>query len=116
MKTRNDLINRAAQRLGVLGAGQSLSAEDAQIIGDQIEPVIEELSARRVVYIPDPDEIEDAYFNGLADCLAAAVAQDFALAGDALATATARASEAERKFRIIQFAGPIDRPVKTEYF
>lgn len=76
-RTRSDLIDEAADLLNIVGAGETLSAEDREKIDRRIDPKIADLSARRIVYIPDADEIEDAYFDALAALVAEASGPSF---------------------------------------
>ncbi|WP_027039115.1 hypothetical protein [Mesorhizobium ciceri] len=77
MKTREQLVNRALQKLKVLAAGQTPSAEDAKVVDDDLEPVLSDLSTRNIYPYGDPDQIEDNAFVHLADILANSVAADF---------------------------------------
>ncbi|TPM37048.1 hypothetical protein [Mesorhizobium sp. B2-3-2] len=77
MKSREQLVTRALQKLKVLAAGQSPSAEDYQVVNDDVEPVLSDLSTRNVYPFGDPDQIEDNAFVQLAICLAIASANDF---------------------------------------
>jgi hypothetical protein len=79
MRTRADLVNRAAKFLGKLVAGQALSAEDYQSIDDEIPSIVENLNARGIAYIPDLEEYDDAIFLPLARIVAAICAPDFSV-------------------------------------
>jgi len=78
-KTRNDLAQRALQRLGVVGAGQAASAEDMAIALAQIDPLYAELVSRDVMAGVDMDAIPDEYYLPLADRLAAELGPDFGI-------------------------------------
>lgn len=78
-KTSNELATRALRFLGVVGAGQTASAEDLQIATDAIEPVFSQLAVRKIIYVPDLDAIDETYFLPLARILAAAIAPDFGI-------------------------------------
>lgn len=77
MKSREQLVTRALQKLKVLAAGQSPSAEDYQVVDDDLVPVLSDLSTRNIYPFGDPDQIEDNAFVHLADILANSVAADF---------------------------------------
>lgn len=77
MKTREELVNRALQKLKVLAAGQTPAAEDYAVVDNDLEPVLSDLSAREIYPFGDPDNIEDEAFVHLADILANSVAADF---------------------------------------
>lgn len=69
--TRIDLVSRAAEILGVLPSGQTLSAEDSAIIDDHVESVIADLNARTVVTISNSNAVPGSVFEALATVLAA---------------------------------------------
>lgn len=79
MRDSLQLITLALQKLNVSGAGQNPSAEDVQIVRDQLVPLIEELALKTVVYITDLEEIPEKYFLALADRVAQEVAPYFGL-------------------------------------
>lgn len=65
-KTRAELIDEVAGLLNILGPGETLSAEDQDVIDGKIDPEVARLSAREIVYIADVESIEDEYFDDLA--------------------------------------------------
>jgi hypothetical protein len=77
MKSREQLVTRALQKLKVLAAGQPPSAEDYQVVDDDLVPVLSDLSTRNIYPFGNPDQIEDNAFVHLADILANSVAADF---------------------------------------
>jgi hypothetical protein len=77
MKTREQLVTRALQKLKVLAAGQTPSAEDAAVVDADVVPVLSDLMTRNIYPFGDPDQIEDNAFVHLADILANSVAADF---------------------------------------
>lgn len=76
-KTRVELIARTLKILGKLRVGQSPEAEDSQSVDDEIDPLLANLNRRKVIYVPDPDDIDDEVFQPLARRLAAECADDF---------------------------------------
>lgn len=76
-KSREDLISRALEELGVIAAGQTASAEDAQTIDNEIGPVLSDLATREIYTWGDPDQIEDDAFVHLAVLLANSKARVF---------------------------------------
>lgn len=79
MKTTQDLVNRVLVILGVTSQGQTPSADDAQVVEECLEPFLAQMRQTNVVYVPDPDAIDDAVFLPLATRFAMEVAPDFAL-------------------------------------
>lgn len=76
-RTREQLIARALNKLGAVGAGQSPEAEDSALIDDALDSVVADLTARGIYSWADPDEIEDAAYEHLAQIVAVACARDF---------------------------------------
>lgn len=111
MKSRENLVNRALQKLRVLGAGQTASAEDYKVVDDVVEPVLSELSTRSVYGYGNPDNIEDDAFEHLATCLAQASAPDFGLEPD-----DGLRLMAETRLREISAQTLSYQPAQTEYF
>lgn len=111
MKSREQLVNRALQKLRVLGAGQTASAEDYKVVDDVVEPVLSELSTRSVYGYGNPDKIEDDAFEHLATCVAQATAPDFGLEPD-----EGLRLMAETRLREISAQTLSYQPARTEYF
>lgn len=82
MKTRQELINRALEELGVISAGQTASAEDVAVIENEIDAVMSDLSTRDVYQWGDPDEFDNDAFIHLALILANSKARVFGVAYD----------------------------------
>lgn len=78
--TREQWVNGALQELGVVGAGQTASAEDAKAVDDRIPSVMDDLAIRSVWVVGDPDQIDAAAYNHLVLILAQAVARQFGMA------------------------------------
>ncbi len=76
-KTRHDLVNRALAELGVVGAGQTASAEDFDEIDKAVAPVMSDLATRDIWVWGDPDAYDDDAFDHLAVLLANARARAF---------------------------------------
>lgn len=78
-RTSLQLITRALERLQRVGAGQDPSAEDAQLLRDNLMPLLEELAQQEVVFVADVEAIPEIIFLPLANRLAAEVSADFGL-------------------------------------
>jgi hypothetical protein len=74
-----ELITRALERLQRVGAGQDPSAEDAQLLRDNLMPLLEELAQQEVIFVADVEAIPEIVFLPLAARLAAEVSVDFGL-------------------------------------
>lgn len=76
-KTKQQLIERTLQEVGVLAAGQAPSAEDAKVTEDEINPVLQDLAQRDIYAWGDTDSIEDEAFVHLAVLVADSIAVSF---------------------------------------
>lgn len=111
MKTRADLVNRALKLLGVASAGQPIEAEDYAVADAAIEPKFAELARRSVIYVPNPDEIDDELLQWLAILIAQDVAPDFGAAMD-----TTAITIAESRLREMQPQVQTSQPIAALYF
>lgn len=111
MKSRQQLILRALQELKVVGAGQSAAAEDAEVIDDEIEPVMADLAARDIWQWGDGDRIADEAFVHLARILANSRAGEFGMQSDENVRFAA-----EARLRQISRAQLSGQPQTADYF
>lgn len=81
-KTRADLVYRALRNLGVLPQGQTPSAEEYNSVDALVEPMIEDLIGRDIVFIESAESIEDKYFLSLGHVLAGQAAAEFGMQND----------------------------------
>lgn len=98
-KTQAELVLAIAENLGVVAAGQSVSAEDNDVIVRRLEPKNEELNARAICYIPDLDDIDDAFFLPFAAVMAAELAGAFGIIGSQKQALNAEAIKGEAALR-----------------
>lgn len=111
MHTKEQLVLRALRELGVVGAGQSASAEDKQAVSDEIPAVMDDLAFRGVWVWGDPDQIEDRAAVHLAVILANSIAPQF---GDRQDEAKRLLAETRlRALRAVELSG---QPQTTDYF
>lgn len=82
MPTQADLVRTVMEELGAAAAGQSISAEDNEVIVRRIDPTLAELNERLIIWIPDSDDIPDACLLPLAQILAFKCAGPFGVASD----------------------------------
>lgn len=111
VKTRTDLIERAATELGALTSMQSLADEDRDTIDGYIDPLIQQLATDGVVYIGDTEQIPVEYFLPLAMLLGNAAAISF---GQAYSGDLQRAQE--MYLRRLTATKPTYQVMKAEYF
>lgn len=77
VKTRTQLINRAAKLLAVIEPGETLSTEDYDTIDGIVDPLIAQLAEDQIYYVDDSEEINVAIFEPLARLLANSAGPDF---------------------------------------
>lgn len=114
--TREQLIDRALKNLGALPAGQTASPEDSEAIDNLIDPLIESLNARDIVYIADTDEIPDEYFLPIAECLAWVAAPEYGMTLDPARLRPDGRPKAEDELKIMQSARPGYTTLKVDFF
>lgn len=108
-KTTLDLVNKVLNNIGVLGEGQTASAESQTSVTSAIGPVVAQLSAAMIVDIPDITAISNVYFLPLADLVADALKSDFGVADGDAAVLVAAAQNAERRLKNLTRIVLIDR-------
>lgn len=108
-KTTIDLVNKVLSNIGVLGEGQTASAEAQVSVMNAVNPVVAQLSASMVVDITDINAIPNVYFLELADIVADALKEDFGATGDDAAVLMAAAKDGERRLKNLTRIVLIDR-------
>lgn len=98
-RTQAELVQAIAENLGVVGAGQGVTAEDSVIIVRRLQPKNEELNARAICYIPDLEDIDDAFFLPFAAVMAAELAGAFGIIGGQKQALEKDATKAEQTLR-----------------
>lgn len=108
-KTTIELVNKVLFNIGVLGEGQTASAEAQASVTAAISPVVAQLSAGMVVDIADVNAIPNVYFFQLADIIADALKEDFGVTGDDAAVLMSAAKDGERRLKNLTRIVLIDR-------
>lgn len=101
-RSRQQLVDRALNVLGVVASGQTPDTEDRALVDSFVEPVLARLDGKGVTTIPDADAIPAAQFLDVAVILADAAKNDFGLA----ALPQGDPAMAERNLTIIVSTGP----------
>lgn len=101
-RSRQQLVDRALNVLGVVASGQTPDTEDRALVDSFVEPVLARLDGKGVTTIPDADAIPAAQFLDVAVILADAAKNDFGLA----ALPQADPAMAERNLIVIVSTGP----------
>lgn len=112
-RTATDVATDALSRIGVTQAGQDISSEDMDLALGRFDEVLADLSARNVVYVPDTDAIDLAFFTHLSAILGVTLLGDFPL-DDSPALPSNDISEA--KLRQMNLNVGRSRPVRVSYF
>lgn len=110
-RTRQELRFKALAIVLGGNVGQPPSDEDATAIDGYINDVLEELTAKSIVYIPDADDIPNELFGNVAKLVANSAAEEFGGKMDPNIQAVA-----ERDLRIIARQMPGYGPQQTSYF
>lgn len=111
-KTSDELILRALTKVGVVSQGQTPTNDDRELVADQINPLLEQLARMDVVYIPDPDNIDESVFLPLALRLALQIGSDFGLPEMTLE----QELSANFRIRIAKGQSTIMAPLRADYF
>lgn len=114
---------RVARKLGVLPVGNSLSAEDAVLIGEKCDAIQKQLQDLDIAVIDFADGIDDVMVDSIIAMVAALLVDDFML-GEPKRSKIATegilglptTSMAERQLRKILSPTVVSRPVRAEYF
>jgi hypothetical protein len=110
-KTRIELTNRVGSKLMVKAAGQSLTAEDLDVIDEIVDPVLADLSARGIVSVQDVDAIELDVFEWIAEIIADFCATDFGQERN-----PQKVEYCEDKLHAIAMAAPTYEELRPDYF
>lgn len=110
-KTRRQLVDEALSNLGVLAAGQTASDEDVALVDAQIGPFVAQLTKDQIVYIGNPEEIDEEIFIPLGRLLANVCGPKY---GSAINREAKFADEAE--LRRINATRPTYETLRAMYF
>lgn len=94
------LVQEVLGELFSLASGQTPTTDDTAFVESRIDTTLAELAKRNVIYIPDPEAIEDEVFNALAAYMAQICGPKFGRARDFAAK-----QAAEDELRTIQRIG-----------
>lgn len=115
-RTRSDLVTEALESLGVLAAGQTPELEDTARIDEKIDSILADLAGREIVYVADPDNIPQEWFNALADIVAYECRTKFGVTADFEATLERANTNAIEKLKVILRGRPTYEPQRSHYF
>ena len=114
---------RVARKLGVLPLSNSLSAEDAELIGEKCDAIQKQLQDLEIAVVDFSDGIEDVMVDSIIAMVAALLVDDFMLGEPKRSKIAAEGilglpttSMAERQLRKILSPTVVSQTVKVEYF
>jgi hypothetical protein len=118
-----EMKERIARKLGVLAVGNTLSAEDGELIGERCLSLQKQLESLEIVSIDFDDGIDELIDDVIVAMAAALLVDDFQLgepkrskiAGEGV-LGLPIASVAERQLRKVLAPQRVSQPVKAEYF
>lgn len=99
--TSADFTTTVAENLGILGAGQSLSNEDAQVIRRRMEAVFARLAREELTTVANTNDIPAAQSLALADIVALECAVAFGISGGKLNELAGAARAARDSIRMV---------------
>lgn len=114
--TADELVRMIAQRLGVIGDGQSVEPEDASKIRLVLPGITADLDERGIAAFPDLDLVPAAAALHLVAITASALSDEFGLPQDEIVTLASRAQAAEGKLRVIRSLPYSGAAPRVSYF
>ena len=116
MRTRDEIVYRAAKFLRKVIAGEPLGSVEFATINDEIPGIIANLNSRAVTYVPDDEEFEDEIFDPLARVIAAKVCTDFGMTLAAMPGFENEPMRSEMELRAINRSASVRDVVRFENF
>jgi hypothetical protein len=77
--TRRELVDQTASKVGALGAGQSLAAEDLDVIDRMVDALFDQLAEDEIMTVGDDEQIPASWSPYLASLLANLVGPDYGI-------------------------------------
>lgn len=117
--SKTQLIRRTLEILGVVGTGQSVSAEDHQCVKETLEAVIASLDRRHIVSLVShmaADEFPDEIILPLSAIIARHAAPSFGFGGQELGALKMLADDAEQEILSLAVTERGTEPMTSSYF
>ncbi len=116
-RTKAELRQAVASKLTVLQSGNTVEADDAEIINQGIDNKLRELEDNGLIHFDiDGDSIEVNVFEALVYLIAAPLADDFALDSETMMRINSKVEPALKQLRTIAFQGQASERVRADYF
>jgi hypothetical protein len=114
-RTRNDLILKILEKLGVAENGQTPEIEDTARVDANLDSVVAELGPREIIDIGDIDAIPPEYFLSLASICAYELRDEFGLIGEALVDLEKKNTESILKLQTMTRNRPTGEPLIVSF-
>lgn len=116
MATQNDIIKRVLQVLGVIGIGESVSADDGNRVLKIAQSTQEELSMKQEIWWNDLDCVPLEAENAFVDVIAGNCVTTFGLIGEDAARAERNHDRGTETISELNVQMPNGEVVEAEYF
>lgn len=111
-----DLVQEVAERLGVVGDGQTAEPEDAAKIRRALPGIVADLAGRDIYLFATLTEIDPAAYLHLAAIVAGALTDRFGVDQNDTVVLASRAQTAEQKLRYLRSLPYARTPARPCYF
>lgn len=115
-KTRADLVVKVLEKLQIVPEGQTPEVEDTARVDRNLPPVLRELAAREIIYVPDIENIPEEWFLSLASVAAYELRSEFGVTGEFEVTLKNASDEGIGKLYVMRRGRPTYEPLKTLSF
>jgi hypothetical protein len=99
--TESDFVATVLENIGILASGQTVTAEDRDIVVRRMTSVFAQLAGEDLYEVADPENIEDSVALLLADIVSHACATPYGIQGGKLAELAAGAQAARDGIKLV---------------
>lgn len=115
-RTQSDLTTQILVDLTVVPEGMAAEIDDIARVTASLQSLFDELAGREIVYIPDPQNIPDAWFLSVSAICAYELRKTFGVTGDAANQLKIANDEAIGKLKTMTRGKPTYEPLRTVTF
>jgi hypothetical protein len=115
-RTFADLVLETLRKLGVVPDGATPGVEETASVTAALPSLLEEYAAREIVFVPDVDNIPDAWLMSLAAMSAYELRTGFGIVGEEAADLQAGNQAAILKLKVMLRGKPTGESLRTLYF
>jgi len=123
MIAKEDMATRAAQKLGIISVGETLSYEDSVLIQERLLAARDQLETLEILEIDLESGVEEVHADAVAAVVAAMCADEFSIPEPKRTTLRAEGllglpntSVAERILRKLTYRPPVAGTTAVDYF